>query len=264
MTYKAVFIDLDGTLLNAQSQVSPANVACIKKLVAKGIRVVFATGRPIASVRHLLGGIHATDPSITLSGSAIHKAVFGEPLLLYHLPFETMHRILEVCRMSKEVENILMNDEEDFFALHPSDELEEFTGMFRKHPNPFSYDDVPKIHVQSMLVHSKSGRQAVYEKLQQEFADQIHFTYFKEYPWIELGHLSANKGTAMAVVCDHLGIDVSEAIGIGDGANDLEMIATAGLGIAMQNADAEVKAVADRIAPHHNDDGVARVLTEIF
>jgi hydroxymethylpyrimidine pyrophosphatase-like HAD family hydrolase len=53
-------------------------------------------------------------------------------------------------------------------------------------------------------------------------------------------------------------------IAIGDGANDLEMIAAAGLGIAMENGDDEVKAVADRMAPHHNRDGVAIILEEIF
>lgn len=264
MTYKAVFIDLDGTLLNSRSQVSPGNAACIQALAKKGIPVIVATGRPISSVRHLLGSIHRDDPVITLSGSAIHKAVFGEPLLLHTLPYETMHSIIELCRSTKDVENILMNDEDNFYALHPNDEIEEFIGMFRKHPIQFSYDSVPKVAIQSMLVHAKAGRRSVYELLQQEFADKIHFTYFREYPWIELGHLSANKGAAMAQVCDYLKIDIAQAIAIGDGANDLEMIAAAGLGIAMQNADGEVKAVADRFAPHHNDDGVAQVLTEIF
>jgi hydroxymethylpyrimidine pyrophosphatase-like HAD family hydrolase len=53
-------------------------------------------------------------------------------------------------------------------------------------------------------------------------------------------------------------------VAIGDGANDLEMIARAGLGIGMTNGDNEVKAIADRLAPHHAEDGVARILEEIF
>jgi Cof subfamily protein (haloacid dehalogenase superfamily) len=262
--YKAVFIDLDGTLLNHRSEISPENTACIHALVKKGIQVVFATGRPIESVRHLLGAVHKEHPVITLSGSAIHKSLFGEALALHTLPFETVHSILEICRKSHDVANILMNDEHEFFALHSNPEIEEFIGMFRKHPKAFSYDDIPKVAIQSMLVHAKVGRKAVYDLLQRDFADKVHFTYFKEYPWIEIGHLTGNKGEAMGIVCQHLGLDVADAVAIGDGANDLEMIAQAGLGIAMDNADDEIKAVADRRAPHHHPDGVARALSEVF
>lgn len=262
--YKAVFIDLDGTLLTRQSVVSPRTADCLKKLVAKGIRLIFATGRPIESIRNLLGGIHQSDPAISLSGSMVHGSLFGEPIQARTIPFETVHSILESCRALGGIDNILLDESEGFYALHQSADIEEFIGMYNKHPLPFSYDAVPTAPVLSILVHSRDSRRDIYLRLQEAFGDAVHFTYFKEYPWIELSDMSSNKGNAMAFVCKHLGIRIEEAIAIGDGANDLEMIAAAGLGIAMENADDEVKAVADRIAPHHNQDGVAIVLEDIF
>ena len=262
--YKAVFVDMDGTLLNRQSQVSERNAACLRKLKERGIRAVIATGRPIESIRQVIGPIHSCDPAISLSGSMIHETMFGNPWEALDIPFDTVKRILKTCEALGGVENILLDESEGFYALHNNKDMEEFVGMYNKHPRIFTYDAVPESVVLSLLVHSKGSRRSIYERLQEEYADAVHFTYFREYPWIELSNVSANKGNAMAAVCKRLGIDIKDTIAIGDGANDLEMIAAAGLGIAMANADDEVKAVADRLAPHHDEDGFAQILEEIF
>jgi len=264
LPYKAVFIDLDGTLLNRHAQVSERNSACLKKLVAKGVHVVIATGRPVESIRQLVGGIQSPSPVISLSGSMVHKSLHGESLAAQIIPFETMHSLLEVCRGLDGVKNILLDEAEGFYALQDDPVIDEFIGMYGKKPTMFTFDNIPQGPVLSILVHAREDRRTIYQTLHEQFGDLVHFTYFREYPWIELSAFESNKGQAMAVVCQHLGIGLQEVIAIGDGANDLEMIAAAGLGIAMENGDDEVKAVADRVAPHHNLDGVAAILEELF
>ena len=262
--YRAVFVDLDGTLLAPGAKVSPRTVACIQALKQKGIPVIIATGRPIESVRTLLGNIHDQDPVITLSGSMIHHSLFGEALYARTIAFETVHSLLESCRSLDGVENVLLDESEGFYALHDNPELDEFVGMYRKKPQMFTYDTIPVGPVLSILVHAKESRRSVYTQLQEQFGESLHFTYFREYPWIELSHLNSNKGTALEIVCEHLGISPEEVVALGDGANDLEMIARAGLGVAMSNADEEVKAIADEVAPHHAADGVAQFLEAMF
>ncbi len=262
--YRAVFLDLDGTLLAPGAQLTARNMACIRALKKKGIPVIIATGRPIQSVRNLLGGILDGDPVITLSGSMIHHSLFGEELYAAQIAFETVHSLVETCRSMEGVENVLLDESGGFYALHDNPELDEFVGMYQKKPTIFNYDAIPVGPVLSILVHAKEARRQVYTQLQELFGESLHFTYFREYPWIELSHLSSNKGTALEIACKHLGIRPEEVIAIGDGANDLEMIARAGLGVAMSNADDEVKAIADEIAPHHAADGVAQFLESMF
>jgi Cof subfamily protein (haloacid dehalogenase superfamily) len=262
--YKAVFIDMDGTLLNSRSKISERNIACLKKLSAKGIRAIIATGRPIESIRQVVGPFHSQDPAISLSGSMIHESVFGQPWEAIDMPMETVRDILMACRCLEGVGNVLLDEADGFYALEHNALMEEFIGMYNKHPRLFTYDQIPTAPVLSLLIHFKDHRREIFRKLHESFADRAHFTYFREYPWIELSSVHANKGNAMAAVCRRLGIDIREAVAIGDGANDLEMIARAGLGIAMANADDEVKAVADRLAPDHNHDGFAEAMDEIF
>ncbi len=262
--YQAIFVDLDGTLLNRESQISEKNKICLERLSAKGIKVIVATGRPIESIRQIVGPIHAKDPVISLSGSMIHESMFGQPWEALDIPFDTVKAIIKTCEELDGVENILLDESEGFYALHNNQDMEEFVGMYNKHPKIFTYDAIPDSAVLSLLVHSKDSRREIYDILQEKYEGDVHFTYFKQYPWIELSNAHANKGNAMEAVCRRLGINIENVVAIGDGANDLEMIAKAGLSIAMANADDEVKAIADRMAPHHDEDGFALVMNEIF
>jgi hydroxymethylpyrimidine pyrophosphatase-like HAD family hydrolase len=70
------------------------------------------------------------------------------------------------------------------------------------------------------------------------------------------------KATAVAWLCQHLAVPISETAAFGDGRNDHGMVATVARGVAMANAHMSVHAAATRVAPHHDEDGVAHVLEE--
>ena len=75
---------------------------------------------------------------------------------------------------------------------------------------------------------------------------------------------SASKGASLAWLCGHLGIDPAEAVAFGDNFNDIEMLETAGTGIAVANAEPEVLAHADRQTAGNDEDGVARAIMELL
>jgi Cof subfamily protein (haloacid dehalogenase superfamily) len=81
---------------------------------------------------------------------------------------------------------------------------------------------------------------------------------------IELLPPGCNKGVGLAAVVENLGFGAQEVIAIGDNINDLEMIAWAGLGIAMENGSSQAKAKAKRIAPPHDENGVAKIIKEFL
>ena len=81
---------------------------------------------------------------------------------------------------------------------------------------------------------------------------------------IEVMDESASKGASLAWLCGHLGIDPAEAVAFGDNFNDIEMLETAGTGIAVANAEPEVLAHADRQTAGNDEDGVARAIMELL
>ena len=77
---------------------------------------------------------------------------------------------------------------------------------------------------------------------------------------IEINHGEVNKGNALKWLCEKLDIDISELIAFGDGGNDIDMIKTAGCGVAMANACEELKKISDIITKSNDEDGVAYIL----
>ena len=78
---------------------------------------------------------------------------------------------------------------------------------------------------------------------------------------MEICSAKATKGNGLRQMCRHLGIPLEESIAIGDYYNDLEMMETAGFSVAMANAPAEVKAIADDVTEKtNNEEGVAEYL----
>jgi hydroxymethylpyrimidine pyrophosphatase-like HAD family hydrolase len=69
-----------------------------------------------------------------------------------------------------------------------------------------------------------------------------------------------DKGSGLRTLCDLLGVEIGRVIAVGDSDNDIPMLRAAGLGVAMGNANARVKAVADWIAPSLDEDGVAATI----
>lgn len=85
----------------------------------------------------------------------------------------------------------------------------------------------------------------------------------RSYPTnIEVMEAGTSKGTAMAWLCGHLGTSAASAIAFGDNLNDVSMLEAAGLGVAVANAEPEVRAAADVTCPSNDEDGVARTIME--
>ena len=74
---------------------------------------------------------------------------------------------------------------------------------------------------------------------------------------IEVNIRAANKGNALRILCNHLGIDLSQTMAFGDGGNDITMLRCAGTGVAMANACREAKEAADDVTADNEKDGVA-------
>lgn len=264
-TIKLVASDLDGTLLDKTGMLSEVNREAIKRLKAKGIQFAIVTGRPYFSVRPLLGmwdieGL--VDVIIANNGLEIGIQATGELLLGEKLSVEAVKAILE-----------LYKDMPGNFCFYGEDAL------YGEEMDAFMKRVSVKNHLPAYVVDMKSTIQKDLEKLllacdpnDLEMINNFYLKHqsdkyrgFKSQDYLfEFMHPSISKLGGIEKLVQHLGFKVEEVIAFGDNLNDLEMIQGSGFGVAMINGDPIVKAHAKIVAPHHDEDGFAFIVNQMF
>jgi Cof subfamily protein (haloacid dehalogenase superfamily) len=270
-----IAIDLDGTLLGTDGVLTDRSVAAVRAVAAAGWYVVLATGRPPAVVTPFadrLGG--AVSHVVATNGSLVTTfpdRPGAEPELLDALSFD-----LDAARA---IVTALRGFDPRFgFALATDAGFGHETGfavrMPAEVPDP-PIDDVlalgGRIAFKLFSFHPERSAHDLVTALPATLDDLLAGT---PYTGMSVSHMGADaveigpgdidKRAALERLCGRLGVDRADVVAFGDEWNDLTMLRWAGRGIAMENAAPEVRAVADEIAPHHADDGVARVLERLL
>ena len=271
--YKAIFVDLDGTLLNSQKVISQRNLKCLNEFIDNGIPVVIATGRTLKSVKKVTQGLKIDTPIITLNGNDIRKSIDGYSMMLSYVDNQLKEAIFAMCKNILNgnsvyyIQNILFDTANGFYCLHPNLlDSNEFSTHYDSDVKELDIDNPPAESIVSFLflLTPDSNREAFLTE-QTKFFKPLgaKFCTFNGWPWIELGSPKVNKGTAMQYVCDYLGINMKDVIAFGDGENDVEMLAEAGLGVAMANADLHALKIAKAKALSNDEDGVSVFLEHL-
>ncbi|WP_028546750.1 Cof-type HAD-IIB family hydrolase [Paenibacillus taiwanensis] len=250
MNIKMVFFDLDGTIVDNESeQVPTSTIQSIKALQQKGIQVVIATGRSYLftkSVGKLLG-IHNF---INCSGSYIrlgHVEVYKDPIS----QMDADH-ILQICNTNGDhlscfgVEESYSNGlaKEMALPILKNINCHEVPSMF---PNN-------KVEYMGMCLFLNNGNIHDYFKI----SNDLQFYHWGEnFPnAYNIEKKGNNKAKAIQKVLDYFNVSSDEAIAFGDGINDIEMLQTVRIGIAMGNAGDQLKEKADFITKTVDNDGI--------
>jgi Cof subfamily protein (haloacid dehalogenase superfamily) len=265
--YKAVFIDMDGTLLKKDHTVSDANKQALHKLQVQGILTVLISARPLHGILPISKGVVKEDmPVVSLNGGYIvhnNEVIFQSAISLPDAV--SIHRELKDTELSSmyyssmdwyaETENDRIKKEQRItpvnIKIQPfhqtlSEWEQQFTG-----PNKV------------LIAGDKELILAVEKSLNELHKGQLNI--YKSQPnYLEVMSLEASKAKAIQFIIDRYSIDRKEIIAIGDNYNDKGMIEFAGMGIAMGNAPEEIKLVADYVTDTNNNDGVAKALNFHF
>jgi Cof subfamily protein (haloacid dehalogenase superfamily) len=257
---KLIISDLDGTLLNADREVSDRTAAVLERATAAGARVVIATGRPVRFVRHLRDRIHASI-ALCANGAMVVDLDSGD-LLHSHL--------LDGQRVIALAGELRAAGAEFAIAAEGLTEV----GMLAEEHYPFIHlDDSQRVPlatlaaapmVKLLIRPSEGHHDEVLRVLAEHYADVLLATSSGVAGLVEVSLAGISKGTVIDGLAQEWGIAPEHAIAFGDQPNDLDMLRWAGWGVAMENADPVVKAEANEVAPHHDDDGVAQVLERWF
>ncbi len=284
--YKLIAIDLDGTLLNSQGEISDENRLYLKKAIDKGIDVVLASGRPIDSVENLSLEIGANKYLISGNGAVVYG--IQEKEILYN-KFLSKAQVLNIIKMCKDNSiycnvfteneiiaeslnyNILFyyrenanKDEEkrtkinivnDMYKYIESSQVEKYLKITVCDDSQLIFNSILRklktISDVDVLDVSHMSR-----KIIKDGTERIQIEYF----YTEITNRNVNKWEAIKYIIEKDGIAPEEVVGIGDNINDKEMIEYAGLGVAMGNSSPDVKAVAKIVVADNNSDGVAEAI----
>jgi len=283
---KMIFTDLDGTLLNSSSEISTINVEAIKKAQKHGVEVVVATGRAYFDVQEILKKAELSNLwVIAANGATIHdpngQLRHSVPIDAHHVKealqwldanefyYEVFaeHAIytpnsgrellaIEIDRVKSANKNV---DEERLH--HAAAKQYSQTGF----AFVASYEDILNTNAELYNVLAFSFDDKKRKKGWDHFSKQHDMTLVSSADHnFELEHKDASKGNALTYVVKELGGSLQDTIAIGDSFNDVSMLQTAGKGIAMANAHAEIKALADDITLTNDENGVASVIEKVL
>ena len=292
---RLVALDLDGTLLNSQSQISPRTRQAIADAVGRGVIVLPCTGRPLASLPPLVAQLPGIRYAITSNGAAVWD-MGTDPLgAVYsryadaarrqtHQPVRLLHRPMppETAR--------------EAFALY-----QEYHGPLSIFSDGCAYLDTPGMelfqarknrHLSTEARQPDDGRTHVVRDLDEWMSRHAHevekfcmffdsieiaqaaLVRFRAFPGIEavqgapdnveVTAAGVDKGTALLTLADRLGIPREATLAIGDSDNDRAMLARAGVAAVMANALPEIRALGDIVSTRDNDhDGVAELFERL-
>ncbi len=275
MAYKLIAFDMDGTLLDERKQIPCCALDALWAAQDRGCILVPATGRMLGSLPEPLEGDRIRY-YILINGAMVYDRQEGRILYESYLSPDSA---LALCRWLDELpvsydcymENRGYMDAEMFDTLEP---------YFEKAKNMLVYvrsirTRVPKLSafiqeqqkpIQKMQVYFRPEQEALRQQLLLEIPRRFpELCATSSLPNnIEINSRGADKGKGLEALCRALGLPLSQSIAFGDGSNDIQMLRAAGLGVAMENGEAAVKAAADAIAPSNDRAGLGIFLEKLI
>lgn len=262
--YKAIFSDIDGTLLNTKHQIPLNTKKKIQNINQHGIPYVLVSARMPKGMTAIREELGAKSPMICYSGALVVDED-DKPIYSVALRSESAEKL---CQRIGEINpkisiNIYSNDEwlvEDRKEYWVAQEM-DITGVLAKEvsfQDEMVYQEVHKI----LCMGEKEDIKELEEKLVKEFPE-IRIYKSKD-TYLEIMSMKASKSDAVHMLEKYFGVKQEEIIAFGDGHNDIDMLEYAGLGVAMGNASDEVKEAADFVTDINDNEGVRQVLDQYF
>lgn len=258
MTYKLVAIDLDGTMLDSHHQVSAENIEAVQACLARGIKIVIATGRLFSSAGGYCRQLGLTGPTITLNGAFIVNAATGEMEGGRILDFALMERVL--AELQKREIDFTVFGNTHFYVVHETDAIEILHDFGE--PEAIRVPAIAPEYVQQpakILAFLDESETEIEAELRQMFDHECEVVRTGK-PFFEFLSPNVNKGAALAQLLERYQIEPSEVLAIGDSFNDLSMFEIAGMSVAMAGASPAVQERADAITTTNDENGVALAL----
>lgn len=254
-----IALDMDGTLLNSNHEISPLTKKYLKELAKKGHKIIISSGRPIRNILSYYNDLELDTPIICYNGAYVYPGNEKDlPEYSFSFPQETIKQIISDIGYEY-IENIVLETNKDIYLLKDDETLETFFTKKNMIVHLGKIEDTLNENTMTMLIKSKDN---AYNNIIQnaiEKHDNIKLRFWSG-KWLDISEIYydfINKGKALKVIANYYHINPDNIIAFGDATNDIELINFAKYGFAMKNAENELKEKAKYITSFsNNEDGI--------
>ena len=261
--YKLIALDMDGTLLNSQGAISPRNKQAILAAIAQGTRVVLASGRPLEGMNWALEELGMTgkdDYVACYNGSLVYQVADKQLLRSQTVTGADAKKLADLANKlgvhvhAFSVKAGLITPKHNYYTDHEA----KINGLSITEVD-FSTLSDDEAMLKVMMIDEPEKLSAAIAQLPASLYKQYNILQSAPF-FLEFLHTNSHKGIGVEAIVQQFGINADEVICMGDAGNDKQMLEYAGLGVAMDNASDDIKAIANHITASHNDDGGALVI----
>ena len=268
MKYKLLVLDVDGTLLNDEREISKRTLAALLKVQQMGVRIVLASGRPTYGLMPLAKTLELGNYGgfvLSYNGCQIIKAQNGEILFERRINPEMLPYLEKKARKNGFAiftyhDDTLITDSPDNEYIK-NEALLNNLKIIREDEFSTAIDFAP---CKCMLV---SDKEKALIGLEQHWEKRLAGTLdaFRSEPYfLEVVPCGVNKANTLGALLEHLGGTREEVIAVGDGVCDVTMLQLAGMGVAMGHSQDSVKVCADYVTASNEEDGVALAVEKLI
>jgi len=269
---KLLATDLDGTLLDSAMCLTRENREALEQCISRGIEVVIATGRALSAIPEDIRSIDGLKWLICSNGAKIYNNITEEQIFASYLSPEALTSVRPILEDNTIMKEVFV-DGKPYVAASVMDDLgwygipEYFQDYVRETRDPvpdlpaFIWEHAELIENINFIHKDEEDKIALLYKLT-EHAGLYTLTQSLRFN-LEIGGIDTDKAFALRYICEMLGIEREETMGIGDNNNDVSMLDFAGIGVAMEDGSQAAKDAADYITTDSDHDGVAFAV-EIF
>ena len=273
--YRMLALDMDGTLLNSERQITRRTAYTLGNLAKSGVEVSLSTGRGMNGLIGYLPDLPFVQFASLLSGCLIMDLRTKKPISAHSIPTQVVCGLLDLARERDAIALLLttggsvarqqdidrmpevnMSAFQDIYQAN-SIRTADYYDFVERHPN-----DVLKVNI---FHRSAEDRDGTLNWLRLNPIGSIGLTLARSsISSLECSSGNANKTTGLSEICSRIGISMAEVVYVGDAENDLEAMSASGCAVAMGNALPDVKGKADLVVRDNDHDGIVDAIEALF
>ncbi|PIC72454.1 Cof-type HAD-IIB family hydrolase [Sporosarcina sp. P17b] len=259
-----IVLDLDGTLLTDQKDISSKTEETLRRAVSQGHHVMIATGRPYRASEIYYRQLGLTTPIVNFNGAFVHHPTDRSWKTIHEtIALPIVNEVVEAMQ-DFPIENIVAEVMDDVYTHYHDERFLDILNFGSPLITAGDIRNSLKTDPTSLLIQAD---QLTVDPIRQHL-EELHAEVIDHRRWgapfniVEIVRHGLNKAVGIDAVSKWMNIPKDRIIAFGDEDNDLEMIDYAGTGVAMGNAIDQLKSIADEITDTNNEDGISRILEE--